>query len=94
MFYCAIRILKVEQHINIILCVKLGDNDAETNKMLQTNYWDNALSSAQTFRWFKCFPEGGKNLEDEPCNRQISITSNCAQLAQNRLPNDTQNDWQ
>jgi hypothetical protein len=81
MFYGAIRILKVEQHINIILCVKLGNNDAETNKMLQTAYRDNTLFLAQMFRWLKCFLEGSKNVEDEPCKRQIPITSNCVQLA-------------
>ena len=93
-FYGAIRIHKVVQHINIKLCVKLGNNDNETKKELRTAYRDNALSSAQTFRWFKCFPEGSKNVEDELCNRQIQITSNCAQLAHNRLLNDTQNDSQ
>jgi len=62
-------------------------------KKLRTAYRDDALSPAQTFRWFKCFPEGSKNAEDEPCKRQIQITSNCAQLAHIRLLNDTQNDW-
>jgi hypothetical protein len=32
MFYGAIRIHKVEQHSNIKLCVKLGNNDNEIKK--------------------------------------------------------------
>jgi hypothetical protein len=32
MFYGAIRNHKVEQHINIKLCIKLGNNDNETKK--------------------------------------------------------------
>jgi len=63
-------------------------------KKLQTAFRDNTLSPAQTFRWFNHFPEGSKNVEDEPCNTQIQITSNCAQLAHIRLLNDTQNYWQ
>jgi hypothetical protein len=62
--------------------------------MLQSAYRNNSLPSAQTFRWFKRFPEGRKNVDDEPYSRQTKITSNCVQLAHRRLPNDTQNDGQ
>jgi hypothetical protein len=48
-----------------LFCVKLGDNATKTHGKLKQAFGDDAMSTAQAFRWHKMFSEGRTLVEDE-----------------------------
>ena len=43
---------------------------AETLRMLEKAYGDQALSKTRTFEWYKMFKDGRESVEDEPHQRR------------------------
>ncbi|XP_069330150.1 histone-lysine N-methyltransferase SETMAR-like [Eulemur rufifrons] len=57
---------RVEQRICIKFCVKLEHSSAETIRMIQKAFGDNAMSAAQIKVWHKRFKDGRESVESDP----------------------------
>jgi hypothetical protein len=53
--------------------VKLGDNASTTHGKVQQAFGDDAMSTAQVFRWRNKFSEGKTLVEDK--QRSVSFTA-------------------
>jgi len=68
--------VKMEQGVNVKLCVKLGKSTTQTYDLLKKVYGDECPSLTQVFEWFKRFKEGRKEIGDDqrPGHRSTSET--------------------
>ena len=57
---------RVEQRICIKFCVKLEHSSAETIRMIQKAFGDDAMSAAQIKVWHKRFKDGRESVESDP----------------------------
>jgi len=55
-----------EQRVCIKFCFLLGKTAAETVRMLQEAFKEEALSQARVYEWFSRFRRGDMSLEDQP----------------------------
>ena len=58
---------KVQQHVCIDFCFRLGKTGAETYEMLQAAFGESCLSRSKTFEWYSCFKSGRRLFEEDPC---------------------------
>ena len=68
------------------ICIKfnLKKTAAETHRMLQEIFGDNAVSQSKTFLWYKCFKDGRKSVDDDESSGRPSASTtpeNIANLA-------------
>jgi hypothetical protein len=56
---------KIEQHVCIKFCVKLGKSATETLKMLREAFGEHSLSRTAVFEWNSPFMAGQVSLEDD-----------------------------
>jgi hypothetical protein len=54
-----------EQRICIKFCFNLKKTAAETHRMLQEAFGDNAMSQNKTFLWYKSFKDGQMSVDDD-----------------------------
>jgi hypothetical protein len=54
-----------EQKVCIKFCFKLKKIAAETHRMLQEDFGDNAMSQSKTFLWYKRFKDGRTSVDDD-----------------------------
>jgi hypothetical protein len=54
-----------EQRACIKFCFKLNKTAAETHRMLEEAFGEQALSQARTFQWFKRFKDSRESVEDD-----------------------------
>jgi len=57
-----------------LFCVKLGDGATTKHGKLEQTFGDDAMSTAQAFRWHKMFSEGRTIVEDEQRSGRPSTT--------------------
>jgi transposase len=67
--------VKLEQRENIKFCMKLGKSGAETFKMIQRAYGNEAMSHARCFEWNAQFKRGRTSLEDDERSGRPSMCS-------------------
>ena len=53
-----------EQRSCIKFCFNLKKTAAETHRMLQEAFGDNAVSQSKTYFWYKCFKDGRMSVDD------------------------------
>ena len=58
-----------------ILFQSLKKNAAETHRMLQEAFGDNAMSQGKTFLWYKRFKDGRKSVDDYRSGRPTTSTA-------------------
>jgi hypothetical protein len=58
-----------EQRICIKFCLNLKKTAAETRRMLQEAFGDNAMSQSKTFLWCKRFKDGRTSVDDDDDER-------------------------
>jgi hypothetical protein len=54
-----------EQRICFKFCFNIKKTAAETHRMLQEAFGDNAMSQSKTFLWYKRFKDGQKSVNDD-----------------------------
>jgi hypothetical protein len=54
-----------EQRICIKFCFNLKKTAAETHRMLQEAFRDNAMSQSKTFLWYKHFKDGRTSVDND-----------------------------
>jgi hypothetical protein len=62
---------KIEQHVCIKFCVKLGKSTTETLEMLREAFGEHSLSWTVFFDWHSRFKAGRVSVEDDkyfPCS--------------------------
>ena len=64
----------IAQWYAIFFCVKLNDSATTTHGKLQQTFGDDAMSTAQAFRWHRMFSEGRTIIEDEQRSGRPSTT--------------------
>ena len=65
-----------EQRICIKFCFSLKKIAAETHRMLQQAFRDNAMSQSNAFLWYKCFKDGRTFVDnDEHSGRPTTSTT-------------------
>jgi len=57
---------KVQQHVCIEFCFRLGKTGAEMYKMLQAAFGQSCLSQSKIFEWYFHFKSGHQSFEDDP----------------------------
>ena len=60
----------IQQRSSIKFCVKNDISAAETLRMLQKAFGEQAMSKTQAYEWHKMFKEGREGVEDEPHQRR------------------------
>jgi hypothetical protein len=65
---------KIEQHVCIKFCVKLGKFATETLEMLQEAFREHSLSQTAIFEWHSCFKAGSVSVEDDKCSGRPSTS--------------------
>ena len=73
-----------EQGICIKFCFRLNKTAAETHRMLQEAFGEQALSQARTFEWFMCFKDGRESVEDRKHSGRPSICTTPEMIAKVR----------
>jgi len=68
--------VRVEQRVNIKVCVKLGKTATETLQLLRDAYGDEALSRARVFGWHMRFVLGTVSVEDDTRSGRPSRSRN------------------
>ena len=64
----------LEERYAIKFCLKLGKNDRETNRMLQTAFRPSCMKRASVFEWHKRFKEARESVrDDERCGRSKEV---------------------
>jgi hypothetical protein len=56
---------KIEQHVCIKFCVKLGKSATRTLEMLCEAFGEHSLSRTVVFEWHSCFKAGQVSVEDD-----------------------------
>jgi hypothetical protein len=64
-FVLSVRDGKIEQHICIKFCVKLGKSTTETPEMLCKVFGEHPLSQTAVFEWHSRFKAGRVSVEDD-----------------------------
>jgi len=57
---------KVQQHVYIDFCFRLGKTGAEMYEMLQAAFKEPCLSWSKTFEWYSRFKSGRRSFENDP----------------------------
>ena len=57
---------KVQQHVCIDFCFRLGKTSAEMYKMLQAAFRESCLHQLKAFKWYSHFKSGCRSFEDDP----------------------------
>jgi hypothetical protein len=65
---------KIEQHVCIKFCMKLGKSDTETPKMLREALGEHSLSRTAVFEWHSHFKVGRVSDEDDERSRRPSTS--------------------
>ena len=64
----------LEERYAIKFCFKLGENDTEMYRMLQTAFGASCMNRASVFEWHKRFKEGRESVrDDERCGRSKEV---------------------
>ena len=72
----SIREDTLEERYAIKFCFKLGKNDTETYRMLQTAFRPSCMNRASVFEWHKRFKEGRESVRDnERCGRSKEVNT-------------------
>ena len=73
-----------EQRICIKFCFSLKKPAAETHRMLQEDFGDNAMSQSETFLWYKCFKDGQTSVDDDERSGRPSTSTTPGNIAEVR----------
>jgi histone-lysine N-methyltransferase SETMAR len=73
-----------EQRICINFCFCLYKIAAETNRMLQEAFGDNAMSQRKTFLWYKRFKDGRTSVDDDERSGRPSTSTTPENIAKVR----------
>jgi len=65
---------KVQQHVCIDFCFRLGKTGAEMYEILQAPFGESCLSRLKTFEWYSHFKSGCRSFEDDPHPGRPSTT--------------------
>jgi hypothetical protein len=65
---------KVEQHICIKFCQKLGHSCSETYDMIQKAFGNDTMGHTQVEEWFRWFKEGWMLVESDESSWRPSTT--------------------
>jgi hypothetical protein len=65
---------KIEQHVCIKFCMKLGKSTTETLELLCEAFGEHSLSRTAVFEWHLRFKAGGVSIEDGIRSGQPSTT--------------------
>jgi hypothetical protein len=57
-----------KQKICIKFCFILKKTAAETHRMLQEAFGDNAMSQSKTLLWYKCFKDRQTSVDNDECS--------------------------
>lgn len=60
-----LRIINMEQRINLKFLVRLGKTPSQALEMLQQAYGGNTMSRTRVFEWHKRFKDGREDVEDD-----------------------------
>jgi hypothetical protein len=60
---------KIELHVCIKFCVKIGKTATETTEMLRETFGEHSLSQTAVFEWHSCFKAGQVSVEDDQRSR-------------------------
>ena len=63
---------KVQQHVCIDFCFRLGKTGAETYEMLQAAFGESCLSRSKTFEWYSRFKSGADPLKTTPAQAGLT----------------------
>jgi hypothetical protein len=74
----------MEQRICNKFCFNLKQTAAETHRMLQEAFGDNAMSQSKTFLWYKCFKDGRTSVDDDERSGRLSTSTTPANIAKVR----------
>ena len=70
-----------EQRTCIKFCFNLIETAAETHRMLQKAFGDNAMSQSKTFLWYKRFKDGRTSVDDDECSGRPSTSTTPENIA-------------
>jgi hypothetical protein len=59
---------KIEQHVCIKFCMKLGKSTTETVEMLREAFGEHSLSRTAVFEWHSRFMASRVSVEDDECS--------------------------
>jgi hypothetical protein len=65
---------KIEQHVHIKFCVKLGKSATETLEMFHGAFGEISLSRRAVFEWYSRFKAGRVSVEDDECSGRPSTS--------------------
>jgi hypothetical protein len=64
---------KIEKHVSIKFCMKLGKSTTETLEMLHEAFGEHSLSQKAVLEWHSCFKAGRVTDEDDEHSRRPCI---------------------
>jgi hypothetical protein len=67
---------KVEQHICMQFCQKLGHLCSETYDMIQKTFGHEAMGHIQAKEWFRWFKKGQMSVQSAECSDRPSMSRN------------------
>jgi len=70
-----------EQRTCIKFCFILKKTAAETHRILQEAFGDNAMSQSKTFLWYKCFKDGQTSVDDNERSGGTSTSTTLENIA-------------
>jgi hypothetical protein len=68
---------KIEQHVCIEFCVKLGKSTIETLEMLCKVFGEHSLGQTVVFEWHSRFKAGGVSIEDDKATKHRQNNRKC-----------------